>query len=81
MEQIEEGIRGVGEGMTNTEMYVYQKIAQHPGIRHSAVLGSDRSGQTRRREALLLLMAQGHIVRSQKRPWRYTLKTQETLCR
>jgi hypothetical protein len=55
-----------------TQQYILQKVKQRPGIRHSALLGSDREGADRRRDAISLLMAQGKLVRSVKRPWRYT---------
>jgi hypothetical protein len=60
-----------------TFCFILSKVRQHPGIKHSTLLGSDREGAERRREAVELLIAQKQVVRSAKRPWRYSIP-QET---
>jgi hypothetical protein len=57
-----------------TQQYILQQVKQRPGIRHSALLGSDREGADRRRDALSLLIAQGRIEKTKTRPWTYRFK-------
>lgn len=58
----------------NTVSLVVRYVQQHPGCKHSSVIGqaADRDGQQRRRDALAFAVSARYIVRSAKRPWTYT---------
>lgn len=57
----------------NTLSLVVRYVQQHPGCKHSTVIGQadDREGQQRRRDAMALAICYGYIARSTKRPWTY----------
>ena len=57
-----------------TLQYILSYIKEHPDCKHSAICGVDREGQKRRSDALRYLVGTGVIVRSPKRPWRYSMR-------
>jgi hypothetical protein len=61
---------------------VVKYVQQHPGTSHARIVetAQDREGQQRRREVIRIAVAQGSIVRSERRPWRYTVKKEFELC-
>jgi hypothetical protein len=61
---------------------VVKYVAEHPGTSHSRIIeqAQDHAGQQRRREAIRLAVAQGSIVRSERRPWQYTVKKEIEVC-
>jgi hypothetical protein len=56
-----------------TLKYILGYVQEHPNAQHARILGDDRVGQKRRRDALQYLVNAGAIVKSAKRPWTYAL--------
>lgn len=57
----------------DTLKYILRFVQEHPNAQHARILGDDQIGQKRRRDALQYLVSTGSIVRSEKRPWRYSV--------